>query len=243
VPATLSVGYTGHGPLAELGTIREYVEPRRPAHVFWFFYEGNDLRTDLPREMKSDILRRYLEPGFSQQLEEHEAVLGEEMRRRYDSKLAQEPVATPSSWVTGIVKLRSSRSLINSVRVRHDSPVESGDQLPLLRHILAEAKRTVEGWGGSLHFVYLPDLPLVVGESNSASHDRVLALTAELGLDVVDLLPDFEEHPSPRSLFPYEEGRHLVRTLGLHYNAAGHRLVARRVLETLEKSANSLRHR
>jgi hypothetical protein len=234
VPATLSVGYTGHGPLAELGTIREFVEPGHPAHVFWFFYEGNDLTTDLPREMKSAILRRYLEPGFSQQLEQHEAVLGEEMRRRYDSKLAHEPVAAPSSPVMGIVKLRSLRSLVDSVRVRHDLPVESGDQLPLLRHILGEAKQTVEGWGGSLHFVYLPDLPLVVGESNRANHDRVLALAAELGLDIVDLLPDFEKHPSPRSLFPYEEGRHLVRTLGLHYNSDGHRLVARRVIETLQ---------
>jgi len=243
VPATLSVGYTGHGPLAELGTIREYVEARRPAHVFWFFYEGNDLTTDLPRETKSDILRRYLEPGFSQQLEEHEALLGEEMRRRYDSKLAQEPVAAPSSWVMGLVKLRSSRRLINSVRVRHGAPVESGDQLPLLRHILAEAKRTVEGWGGSLHFVYLPDLPLIDGEISPANHDRVLALAAELGLDIIDLFPDFQKHPSPRSLFPYEEGRHLVRTLGLHYNSDGHRLVARRVLETLEKSANSIRHK
>ncbi|HEU5255988.1 MAG TPA: hypothetical protein VFU28_08365 [Vicinamibacterales bacterium] len=246
VPATLSVGYTGHGPLAELGTIREFVEPRRPAQVFWFFYEGNDLTTDLPREMESAILCRYLEPEFSQQLEEHEAVLGEEMRRRYDSKLAQEPVAAaPSSSVMGIVKLRSSRRLINSVRIRppHNAPEQTGDQLPLLRRILAEAKRTVEGWGGSLHFVYLPDLPLVVGESNPANHDRVLGVTAELGLDVVDLLPDFEKHSSPRSLFPYEEGRHLVRTLGLHYNAAGHRLVARRVLETLGKSANSIRHK
>jgi hypothetical protein len=235
VPATLSVGYTGHGPLAELGTIREYVEPRRPAHVFWFFFEGNDLTDDLPREMKSDILRRYLERGFSQQLEEHAAVLGEEMRRRYDSRLAQEPVAAPSSWVMGIVKLRSWRQLINSARVRHESPVERGDQLPLLRGILAEAKRTVEEWGGSLHFVYLPDLPLLVGERTPANHDRVLALAAELGLDVIDLFPDFEKQPSPRSLFPYEEGRHLVKTRGLHYNADGHRLVARRVIETLQK--------
>ena len=246
VPATLSVGYTGHGPLVELGTIREYVEPRRPAHVFWFFFGGNDVTVDLPRETKSDILRRYLEPGFSQHLEEHAAMLGDEMRRRYDSRLAQEPVAGSSSWVIGIVKLRSSRRLINSVRARHDSPVESedqsGDQLPLLRTILVEAKRTVEGWGGSLHFVYLPDLPLLDGEISAANHDRALALAAEVGLDIIDLFPDFQKHPAPHSLFPYAEGRHLVRTLGLHYNADGHRLVARRVLETLEKSANSIRH-
>jgi len=83
--------------------------------------------------------------------------------------------------------------------------------------------------------VYLPDLPLVLGEGSPVNHDRVLALAGELGLDTIDLFPDFEKHPYRRSLFPYEEGRHLVRTLGLHYNADGHRLVARRVIETLQK--------
>jgi hypothetical protein len=63
VPATLSVGYTGHGPLSKLGTLREYVAPHRPVHVFWFFYEANDLVRDLPREMTNPILRRYLEPA------------------------------------------------------------------------------------------------------------------------------------------------------------------------------------
>jgi hypothetical protein len=238
VPSTISVGYTGHGPLAELGTIREYLEPRRPAHVFWFFYEGNDSAADLSLEMKSDILRRYLEPGFHQGLEDRAAVLGEEMRRQYDSRLAQEPVVPEdaSAWLMGIVKLRSWRGLINIVRDRHSSAVEIDDQLPYLRRILVEAKRTVEAWGGALHFVYLPDLPLVIGESDAANHDRVLVLAADLGLDIIDLLPDFEKHSSPRSLFPYEEGRHLVRTRGLHYNADGHRLVARRVIENLQRN-------
>jgi hypothetical protein len=50
--------------------------------------------------------------------------------------------------------------------------------------------------GGSLHFVYLPDLPLLEGERSPENHDRVLALAAEVGLDVIDLFPDFEKHPS-----------------------------------------------
>ena len=87
-PATLNVGYTGHGPLAELGTIREYVAPLRPAHVFWFFYEGNDLVRDLPAEMESPVLRRYLEPGFDQQLRLRSVVIGNEMRRHFDARLA-----------------------------------------------------------------------------------------------------------------------------------------------------------
>ena len=236
IPATLNVGYTSHGPLAELGTLREYIEPRHPAHVFWFFYEGNDLTTDLSREMKSDILRRYLEPGFNQHLGEHAVELGEDMRRLYDARLANLEPTPASSWLMGIAKLRTSRALINAVRARQNSHVEQADGREDLRRILAEAKRTVEEWGGSLHFVYLPDFFRVIGEGDPTNHDRVLALAADLGLPIIDLLPDFAKHPSPRSLFPYEEARHLVRTRGVHYNAAGHRLVAQRIIDVMDKN-------
>jgi hypothetical protein len=62
IPTTLNVGFASLGPLSELGTIREYVASHRPAHVFWFFYTGNDLVTDLPLELESPVLRRYVEP-------------------------------------------------------------------------------------------------------------------------------------------------------------------------------------
>ena len=185
--------------------------------------------------MKSDILRHYLEPGFSQHLEEHAVELGEDMRRLYDSRLSSLEPTPASSWLMGIAKLRSWRALINTVRVRQDSQVEPADGREDLRRILAEAKRTVEEWGGSLHFVYLPDFFLAIGERDPVSHDRVLALAADLGLPIIDLLPDFAKHPSPRSLFPSEEGRHLVRTRGVHYSAAGHRLVAQRIIDVMDK--------
>jgi hypothetical protein len=235
-PGTVNVGYTGHGPLAELGTIREYVAPRQPAHVFWFFYEGNDLRRDLPSEMESDILRRYMEPGFTQQLQQHAPALREQMRRQFDSRLNRSEVERSTSRPLGVIKLRSLRALIDRVRVREVSPSRPVDRSADLKRILAEAKRSVDEWGGSLHFVYLPDLSAAIGEADPADHHRVLALAADLGLNIVDLLPDFKNHPAPRSLFPYEEGRHLVETRGLHYGPEGHRLVARRITQVIHQS-------
>jgi hypothetical protein len=233
-PATLSVGYTGHGPLAELGTIREYVAPLRPAHVFWIFYEGNDLIKDLPAEMASAVLRRYLEPDFNQQLRLHSVVIGNEMRRRFDERLAASPEAPPPV-VVSVAKLRTLRAM-TGIAVGPARPVVRSVPTSLadFGKILTEAKRTVEEWGGSLHFVYLPDLQSVIGDVASADHDRVLALAADLGLPTIDMLPVFRTHPNPLSLFPYEEGRHLVKTQGLHYNAQGHRLVGIRIVDAIE---------
>jgi hypothetical protein len=236
IPTTLNVGYAGHGPLAQLGTIREYVAPRRPAHVFWFFYEGNDLKADLPRERRSLILRRYLEPRFSQELQQRAVGLGKAMRRRFDARLAiwaPSLPAGPAHQLVAFAKLELLRELRGNLfrpgsRSQPSSLVE-------FRRIVAEAKRSVEEWGGSLHLVYLPDLPSVISDGNPPDHRRVIALAADLGLGTVDLLSDFKNHPSPLSLFPYTEGGHLVRTRGLHYNREGHRLVARRVLDVILK--------
>jgi hypothetical protein len=104
IPATLNVGYTGHGPLAELGAIREYVASRRPAHVLWFFYEGNDLTRDLSREMGGAVLRQYLEPGFTQQLQQRATLLGEEMSRRLGARLASSTSAPPARPLVAIAR-------------------------------------------------------------------------------------------------------------------------------------------
>ena len=235
-PTTLNVGYAGHGPLAELGVIREYVASRRPAHVFWFFYEDNDL-FELSREMDNPILRRYMEPGFTQQLQQHAVLVGDEMRRTFDDRLARFTPPAPEPWTSelmAIAKLRLMRGLTGTaVRQRIAQP-EPPTSLAELSGVLAEAKRRVNEWGGTLHFVYLPDLPSVVSKRDGAYRTRVLALAADLGLGMIDLTPDFKNHPSPLSLFPYEEGRHLVTTSGLHYNAEGHRIVARRILDRLQ---------
>ena len=42
-----------------LAKLKEYVSPRQPRIVLWFYYEGNDL-TDLQREQQSMLLRNYL---------------------------------------------------------------------------------------------------------------------------------------------------------------------------------------
>jgi hypothetical protein len=234
IPATLNVGYTGHGPLAELGAIREYVASRRPAHVFWFFYEGNDLVEDLPRELTSSILRRYLEPEFTQQLERKADALGDEIRRLLDVRLTNSQESSPADPLHDIAKLRWSRRLVNTAVAKIERSASPHPPLAELGQILAEARRTVAEWGGSFHFVYLPDLPSVLGEGDSAAHDRVIRLAAGLGLSIIDLSANFKNHSSPLSLFPYEEGRHLVKRVGLHYNRNGHRLVADRILQAVE---------
>ena len=63
----VNVGKSGNGPLLELAALKEYAEPLKPKIVLWLYYV-NDF-VDLKNEMKSSILKKYLdEDDYSQNL-------------------------------------------------------------------------------------------------------------------------------------------------------------------------------
>ena len=62
-----NLGMGGNGPLINYATLREYGEFLKPKKIFFFFFEGNDYE-DLERELSSNLLRKYLEVEFTQNL-------------------------------------------------------------------------------------------------------------------------------------------------------------------------------
>ncbi len=158
------------------------------------------------------------------------------MRRILDGQLAGWPTAEPISPLAAIARLRLARQVAKRVleRTTTASPDSPPPPLRELHGVLAEARRTVAMSGGSLYFVYLPDLLSVLGQRDRNTRYEVIAIARALELPVIDLTDDFQQHPAPLSLFPYEEGRHLITTRGLHYSRDGHRLVAGRVLHALQ---------
>lgn len=65
---SLNLGMGGNGPLIELATLIEYGIKFKPKKVFWFYYEGNDLQSDLVREVKDPKLLKYLKKNHSNNL-------------------------------------------------------------------------------------------------------------------------------------------------------------------------------
>ena len=55
--AVLILGYSSNGPLFELATLKEYLNPN-VKNIIWMYFEGNDLN-DLENEMKSKLLKKY----------------------------------------------------------------------------------------------------------------------------------------------------------------------------------------
>jgi hypothetical protein len=96
----------------------------------------------------------------------------------------------------------------------------------LLRGVLAKTKKQVSAWGGTFYFVYLPTWwRYANGNSGPFVSERpeVLKAVRAQGIPLIDILPAFEAHSDPLSLFPL--GRFY------HYNEQGHRIVAAEVLK------------
>jgi lysophospholipase L1-like esterase len=246
-PGTLNLGMAGEGALLMLATLREYVPPLRPRTVLWVYFEGNDL-LDLQDERRSALLMRYLEDGFSQRLVERQAeadqalldlVKNEEARERA-RRAALPPRTRPGlvGRVLGLLTLTmlQSRLGLGQAPATGDAEVPAGPaeaELELFRQILSRARASVESWGGTLYFVYLPnwtryDKRLQDSDDLRAAEgqrDSVLASARELGIPIVDVLPAFEAHGDPMSLFPF-------RAPG-HYTEEGHRLVAEELVKVL----------
>jgi len=235
VPSTLNLGMAGTGPLIQLAILEEYLRPREPRHVLWFYFEGNDHR-DLDAESRSAVLMRYLEGDFRQGLRDRQDALDEALLELVDEAVErglarreepEDPWWTPRELfdsLTRPVKLREIRGRLGLLGHASDSaPVEelSAD---LFRDVVERIVDSVESWGGQLHFVYLPARDRY---ANLAEFPReeVLAVVREAGIPIVDVHEAFEAHGDPLGLFPF-------RRMG-HYSEEGHRLVAETVMREI----------
>lgn len=236
IPATLNLGIWGFGPLSELAVLKEYAIEVKPKKVLWFYFE-NDL-SDLDTEKKNPILLKYLTRGFKQDLISQQSE-SDQVLRNYVAAMEREERARVQAARTNIWPARAQQLLdvvkLGFLRKRLGIVYDTADQnhsirsepdLALFRNVLTEARETVAAWGGSLHFVYLPQWERY-GQKEKAtpSGTTVLKLVQSMGIPIIDLNPVFQSHPDPLSLFPF-------RGFG-HYNEAGHKVVADTVLEKL----------
>ena len=228
----LNLGMSGDGPLLELATLKEYLPPRAPRLVLWFFYPGNDL-FDLDRERRDPLLLRYLEDGFSQHLptrqDEIDDRVGEwltEAEARLDPGRLVTLIDGEEAALQRLIEFTSLRPLRRMAAAA--SPPER--DYAFFGRVLHEARSSVERWGGQLVFVYLPDHIAVsrLPAAKRRARDSTLDVIGRLHIPVFDV--EAETRSMKRSeLFYYSTS---------HYSERGNEVVARVVTRHLAALAH-----
>jgi hypothetical protein len=108
------------------------------------------------------------------------------------------------------------------------------DVRDLFTKVLIAAKGSVDSWGGTLYFVYLPTQQHYRNPTDASDylnpafldrdHEQVLALAKTIGLPVIDVHNAFRAHADVLALFPFRQPR--------HYSTEGNQVVAEAVLHS-----------
>ena len=233
--SSISLGKSGSGPLIELATIKEYAEPLKPKIVLWMFYE-NDL-LDLEREIKSSILKKYLiENEFSQNLIYRQSEIDSVLKSYIENKIKKIKGHQQEKLSNRLMKVFILTNLRNRINKVFTLTPISNSTYETFNNILKKSNRMISEWGGKLYFVYLPSYHMYSDSysnklklKNELKDRKIVLETAnKLFIPIIDIHKEvFEIHPDPVSLFPF-------RIKG-HYNAEGYQLVAKEIVERLQK--------
>jgi len=174
---------------------------------------------------------RYLQSDFLQPLLQWQTEIDQALAAFIKTQLAS--LRRVGNLLEELVTLRPLRQRLEWVygdRHRAGSYQEESPTAQALMDLLDQAlragKKSVESWGGTLYFVYLPDRARYAHPTHAMSaQEQVLRIVRNIGMLLIDLDNAFRAQPDPLAFFPF-------RRLG-HYNEAGHRLVAEKVLRAI----------
>jgi hypothetical protein len=193
----VGIGTRGAGPLLELAMLERFGPVIRPRQVVLVFYEGNDWEN-----LENEVKHAWLRSAVSQAPDPGPAVM---------------PAATLSaarrvidSWVAGDVpettKLLSQTNLLRNTLALHQLGTQLGigypkvaPRMPIYGQILAQARKVVSGWGGTVAVLYVPQSSRLTGLIPDGFvydqiRNQVADAAARNGVRFIDLAAEFLGH-------------------------------------------------
>ena len=214
----LNIAYGGNGPLIEYASLKEFLN-EKVKKVLWVYYEGND-QSDLKRELKNDVLRKYLKDNtFSQELKNKQNKVDILTKDKMDASIEDifkyeinsKKNKNLSFAIIKFIKLYNLRSMI----FKNSEPEPQNE----FKKLLSLTKNLAEKNNSKLYFIYLPEYNHYKPFYNDTNYFAVKRILEELKIPLIDIHEEvFKKETNPRSLFPFE--------LPGHYNVKGYKKIA-----------------
>ena len=225
----INLGAGGNSPLMELASLTEYATEVKPKKVIWFYYEGNDLIHDLPRDKSNQLLIKYMQNDFSQNLINRQKEIDRKIELVQSKAMAKSKTQSSAMKKADVNKYNWLKLYLIRNMIGFDSYNEID---PLFINILTQAKTKVKSWGGEIYFIYLPEYDRYKVKrflhGRFRKKDEVIDLVKSLNIPVIDIHQEvFNRHSDPLSMFPF-------RSIG-HYTAEGYKKVTKVIVNDIEE--------
>lgn len=199
-------GVGGNGPMMYLSAIKEYAKMLKPKHIWFMYFEGNDLPQ--ARAEQSSELNTYLEKnhrvGLADRQDAIDAFLKAEIAANYaklDDRF-QSPKGLKRSIAEFLLLTRLRGRLASFLFLPdlvcewdYSTYTQTGELSTLINTVL-EAKRFSDESSATFHFVYQMSANSLLHECNYAK-DEIMGRLTQAGVDVIDTTPLFHG-PQPR---------------------------------------------
>lgn len=240
--STLNLGYLSNGPLLYYATYREYSKNIRPKHVFFVYWEGNDLQ-NLYEERQVPLLNKYVqEKQFSQNLIERQDEIDKHWERLQTIQTSDNRInkRTKSSFLKFLTFLYVRQRL--ELYERHNKNQIFIDQvnynlkndktiMQTFEKVLIDFNSEVQEKGGKFYFVYLPDYQrFKLDENKKQKHHKkneILKILKKNNINLIDISLEFEKLENPYQYWPFEKDG--------HYNENGYKFVAENLFKYIKK--------
>ena len=192
----------------------------------WIYFEGNDLRTNLDKELSNKILHTYLDNlSFSQNLKENQKKIDNYVNELIDKeiKLAEEREKFFNNFVS-FIKLYQIRNIFKSKqKVMAKKKIQ-----PEFKKIIKLAKDLANKNKSKFYFIYLPEHARFNSNYDDSSYRSIKEFIIENNIPFISLYDEiFIKEKNPLKFIPFEK-------IDGHYNVEGYKIIA----ETINNLTN-----
>ncbi|MDB2515576.1 hypothetical protein N9X11_04145, partial [Candidatus Pelagibacter bacterium] len=235
----MNLGMQGSGPLIELAIMKEFSKNRKIKNLVWFYYEGNDL-TDLDAEISNENLQRYINPKFTQNLQnrqsESDLFLKEYLKSRIDNHLTKKKITLKSifdkfRYHLKFTKLRLEFSEIFNFKFTNAAPKLKNESFENFEKIIKITQKYLSDEKIKFHLVYLPSYyRYKTGDNQLHHYSEVIDIIKQNEINLIDMHKElFVKIDDQLSLFPF-------RKFG-HYTPEGYKLISEIILRKISLDA------
>ena len=231
----VNLGFSSNGPLISYAALREYL-PKSTSHIFWFFYEGNDIE-DLEKEIQNKILNNYLlDKSYSQNLKNNQKNIDILVNNEFEKSLAsvrglklkEKEVLYNFFDYIKIYKLRNiiKTSLKSTITLSKKNIIINYENI---EKILKEIKRLSLQNEIQLTLVYLPEFKRYISKYDDAKYKKIKQLSKNNNINFIDINKlVFEKENDPLNLFPFK--------MNGHYNALGYKKISKELIKYIDSN-------
>lgn len=212
----VSIGWRGAGPFEELGMMTEYAIKLKPKYILWVYFEANDY-IEIVREQKYEILKNYLNEGFSQNLINRSKEISDISKNVISSNLKRHFELT---WDDKNVILSYLKHRIKIWNIRWHlfyrkswTPNVDSFEYKKFEEIFYTANSRAKKNGSKLIFVYQTHKTRYKEENTKNEKDfnrsKILNIVKNLSIPIIDIHEAFINYNDPLKLWlahPNEEG-------------------------------------